>query len=279
MNTKRRLIMDGIMLVLLMVLMHYSLTGGLMHELLGTILLAGFIVHMAINRKYYGAMIKAIRDGRAGTKGKISFAINIILPITVVIMLVSSAAVSEYLFPGIAGLFSSSIWIPVHAICGAVLLICVFAHVCMHAKMFEGIIDLTTEDAAAVRVKTAGMRVMALLFALLVVKNSFSSMAGAASLLPSGDNIGTEIDQSSTDQNNELIVEGDDPDDQDGYVIEVEPDPEPEETVSLDDYIGSLFCSGCGKHCSLLSPRCGKGENQASQAEAEYYELYSGQSV
>lgn len=277
MNIKRKLILDGVMLVLLMVLMNYSLTGGLMHELLGIILLAGFIVHMTVNRKYYGAMFRAIRDGKFNTKGKIAFAIDLILPIVAAIMLISSLAISVNLFPGIARLFSRSIWVPVHIVCAIVLLICVFAHVCMHAKLFGRLISQTTEDTAAVRVKTAGMRVMAFLFALLVVKSSFSNMANAANFLITGDNSEAEIDQNSGKQNNELIIEGDDPDDQDGYMIEVE--PEPEETVSLDDYLGSLFCSGCGRHCSLLSPRCGKGEHQASQATAEYYEIYGEQSV
>ena len=80
-------------------------------------------------------------------------------------------------------------------------------------------------------------------------------------------------DRGGDKQSNELIIEEEDnSSDQDGYVIEIE--PEPEETVSLDDYLGSLFCSGCGKHCSLLSPRCGRGQDQASQATAEYYETY-----
>lgn len=52
MNIKYKLILDGILLVLLMVLMDYSLTGGLMHEVLGIILLAGFIVHVAVNRNF-----------------------------------------------------------------------------------------------------------------------------------------------------------------------------------------------------------------------------------
>jgi hypothetical protein len=267
------------MLILLMVLMDYSLTGGLMHEVLGIILLAGFIVHVAVNRKFYKPMLNAIRDGRVNTKGKIAFVIDIILPIDAAIMLISSLAVSTDLFPGIAGLFDSSIWMPVHVVCAVMLLICVFAHVCMHAKMFERLINRATEDAAAVRIKTAGMRVMAFLFALLVVKCSFSSMASVANFLPSADNSETEIDHNSSKQNNELIIEGDDSSDQDGYVIEIDPEPEPEETVSLDDYLGSLFCSGCGKHCSLLSPRCGRGQDQASQATAEYYEIYSEQSV
>ena len=279
MNIKYKLILDGILLVLLMVLMDYSLTGGLMHEVLGIILLAGFIVHVAVNRKFYKAMLNAIREGRVNTKGKIAFAIDIILPIATVIMLISSLAVSTDLFPGIGGLLDSSIWMPIHVVCAVLLLICVFAHVCMHAKMFERFINRATGDAVSVRIKTAGMRVMAFLFALLVVKSSFSSMESVASFLPSADNSETEIDNNSSKKNNEVIIEGDDSSDQDGYVIEIDPEPEPEETVSLDDYLGSLFCSGCGKHCSLLSPRCGRGQDQASQAMSEYYEIYSEQSA
>ena len=98
-------------------------------------------------------------------------------------------------------------------------------------------------------------------------------------MLPAGDAGETEIDNGVNRQSNELIIEEDNSSDQDGYMIEIEPEPEPEETVSLDDYLGSLFCSGCGKHCSLLSPRCGRGQDQVSQATAEYYEAYGEESV
>lgn len=281
MKLKHKLILDGVLLVLLIVLMDYSLTGGLLHELLGILILIGFIVHAAVNRKYYGAMAEAIRSGRANAKCKAAFAVDIILPMAAIIMLISSLAVSQDLFPGIAALFSSELWMPIHIVSAVVLLISVFIHVCMHAKLISAVIGKAVEGTAAMNMKTVGMRVMAFLFALLVVKNSFSSMADAASLLPSGEKSEPEIDGSNDKQSNELIIEGDDSSDQDGYVIEIEPEPEPEpeETVSLDDYLGSLFCSGCGRHCSLLTPRCGKGENQASQAAAEYYETYSGQSV
>jgi len=279
MKLKHKLILDGVLLVLLIVLMDYSLTGGLLHELLGILILVGFIVHVAVNMKYYGAMAKAIRRGKANGKIKAAFAVDIILPAAVMIMLISSLAVSQDLFPGIAALFSSELWMPVHIVAAVVLLIIVFIHVCMHSKLIKSVIGRAAEGTAAMNLKTAGMRVMAFLFALLVVKSSFSSMADAASLLPSAESNEPEIDNSSNKQSNELIIEGDDSSDQDGYVIEIEPEPEPEETVSLDEYLGSLFCSGCGRHCSLLTPRCGKGENQASQATAEYYETYSGQSV
>ena len=279
MKLRQKFILDGVLMVLLIVLMDYSLTGGFLHELLGIVLLAGFIVHIAVNREYYKAILRGIRSGKVSAKSKAGFAVDIILPISAVIMLISSLAVSQDLFPGIAELFGGQFWMPVHIVCAVVLLISVFIHVCMHAKLISAFIGQMTENAAVLKMKTAGMRVMALLFALLVVRSSFSSMADAANMLPAGDTGETEIDNGGNKQSNELIIEEDNSSDQDGYVIEIEPEPEPEETVSLDDYLGSLFCSGCGKHCSLLSPRCGRGQDQASQATAEYYEIYGEVSV
>ena len=276
---KQKLIMDGIMMILLLVLMNYDLTGGLIHEFLGIVILVGFIIHAAANRRYYAAMIKAIKRGEAGTRNKVAFAINIILPFLAILMLLSSVAVSRELLPGISVMFRSEMWVPIHIICAVVLLICVFIHVCLHAKMISAFIGQYAESPALQKLKSAGMRVMAFLFALLVIKSSFSNMTDAVSLLPSGDPDQSEFDSDSNKQSNEMIIEDNDTGDQDGYVIEIEPEPEAEETVSLEDYLGSLFCSGCGRHCSLLSPRCGKGENQASQAAEEYYETYSGQSV
>ena len=46
------------------------------------------------------------------------------------------------------------------------------------------------------------------------------------------------------------------------------------EVPSLSDYLGKLFCTGCGKHCSLLSPGCGHGRQQAQQAETQYVQEY-----
>jgi len=279
MKLKQKMIMDGIMMILLLVLMNYDLTGGLIHEFLGIVILVGFIIHAAANRRYYAAMIKAIKRGEAGTRNKVAFAINIILPFLAILMLLSSVAVSRELLPGISVMFRSEMWVPIHIICAVVLLICLFIHVCLHAKMISAFIGQYAESPALQKLKSAGMRVMAFLFALLVIKSSFSNMTDAVSLLRSGDQNQSEFDSDSNKQSNEMIIEDNDTGDQDGYVIEIEPEPEAEETVSLEDYLGSLFCSGCGRHCSLLSPRCGKGENQASQATEEYYETYSGQSV
>ena len=41
MKLKQKLIMDGIMMILLLVLMNYDLAGGLIHEFLGIVILVG----------------------------------------------------------------------------------------------------------------------------------------------------------------------------------------------------------------------------------------------
>ncbi len=187
--------------------MDYSLTGGFLHELLGIVLLAGFIVHIAINREYYKAILRGIRSGKVSAKSKAGFAVDIILPISAVIMLISSLAISQDLFPGIAELFGGQFWMPVHIVCAVVLLISVFIHVCMHARLISAFIGQVTENAAVLKMKTAGMRMMALLFALLVVRSSFSSMADVANMLPAGDTGETEIDNGGNKQSNELIIE------------------------------------------------------------------------
>ena len=43
-----------------------------------------------------------------------------------------------------------------------------------------------------------------------------------------------------------------------------------QEGESQEDYLGRLICTGCGKQCSLLNPRCGIGQMQAQEA-IEYY--------
>lgn len=47
------------------------------------------------------------------------------------------------------------------------------------------------------------------------------------------------------------------------------------DVVTEEEYMGNLYCTACGKHCSLLSPRCGRGDQQAEEALSDYEELYA----
>lgn len=329
MKQKRKLILDAVLAALLILLMCYSFTGGLLHEILGITIIAGFIVHVFINRKYYGSAIRAIRRKKCSTKNKIAFAVNIILPVDAVIMLVSSFAISHDLFPGISKAFGAyNSWVAVHVTCAVILLICVLVHVCMHLKMFTGMVRKATKNPKVVMAWRAGSRITAVILAILVLKVSIDNVIYAAENIQAAGSYSeqTEVQTlasvekeiettletltsietpASAETEAETVTEPETVTEQaavvedgteDSYVTEdededwkaeeayyeedteeyySEPDPEPQEPeMTLADFLGSMNCSGCGKHCSLLSPRCGKGESQAEQATYEYNEIY-----
>ena len=39
-------------------------------------------------------------------------------------------------------------------------------------------------------------------------------------------------------------------------------------------YLMLMFARGCRRHCPLISPRCGKGAEQAELAKEEYVQMY-----
>jgi hypothetical protein len=49
--------------------------------------------------------------------------------------------------------------------------------------------------------------------------------------------------------------------------------------ITITQYLGNLFCTGCSKHCSLLSPQCSIGVSQAAAAKQEYAAIYGTSSM
>ena len=168
--------------------------------------------------------------------------------------------------------------------------------------MFTNMVRKAAKNPKVVTAWRAGSRITAVILAILVLKVSVDNVISAAETVQVSNRYSAQAEvntidiASNDDQESEIFdtIEGDYISDDD-YIAEddnedwkaeeayyeddteeyYEPDPEPiEPEVSLGDYLSSLNCSGCGKHCSLLSPRCGKGENQAAQATNEYYEIY-----
>ena len=47
-----------------------------------------------------------------------------------------------------------------------------------------------------------------------------------------------------------------------------------EPAITITDYLSSLFCTGCSKHCPLTNPQCSRGDIQVKQATQEYQSIY-----
>ena len=48
-----------------------------------------------------------------------------------------------------------------------------------------------------------------------------------------------------------------------------------QDAPTLDEYLGNLFCQGCGRHCPLNALSCSKGKAYQNAAIEDYNELYT----
>lgn len=94
-----RTVVDMAMIVLLPMLMAYSLIGEKLHEIIGTILFALFIVHHVLNRQWY----KAIFNGKYTPRRIFQTVLNFLLLVFMLTQPISGILMSKYLY--------SSIWI------------------------------------------------------------------------------------------------------------------------------------------------------------------------
>ncbi|MEQ8201025.1 MAG: DUF4405 domain-containing protein [Syntrophomonadaceae bacterium] len=49
--------------------------------------------------------------------------------------------------------------------------------------------------------------------------------------------------------------------------------------ITLTQYLSNLYCTGCSKQCSLLSPQCSIGVSQAAAAQQKYTAIYGSASL
>lgn len=270
MKIKNKLLLDGVMLLLLFVCMKYHLTGGFLHELLGMILLLGFVVHVVINLKYYKVILHKLtkKKENSSTKGqvakqRISMVINIILPICAVVMLVSSIMISKDLFSFLQiEMGPHRVWRTVHIIASVLLLICVLVHLLLHMNLFKGIFLKKCNSKNMEKVWSIASKIIAIIMVLVVLQMSWKEVSGLAFRHPPklhNENGFEPHKRKEFKKKEEQSQES---------IIEVP--SEDTSNSSVEDYLKNLTCNGCGKRCSLLAPQCGKGQRQAEQAKESY---------
>lgn len=92
-----RTVVDMAMIVLLPMLMAYSLIGEKLHEIIGTILFALFIVHHVLNRQWY----KAILNGKYTPRRIFQIVLNFLLLVFMLTQPISGILMSKYLYSSI----------------------------------------------------------------------------------------------------------------------------------------------------------------------------------
>ena len=203
---------------------------------------------------------------------------------------------------GIRGIISGAqqgMWANIHGISAYVAFIITAIHIGMYWKIVMAFFRKLFGIKEKNEIRTICLRICALILAILGVKGSFdqgiygkitggsrdtkekvSEMAGIAG-------VNTEVSEATNvagDKKNvseAVNVAGDKKKISETVnVARTEKEvsmlsygfEEPVDDESEEDYLGRLICTGCGRRCSLLKPKCGKGKNQASQAVLYYNE-------
>ena len=132
-----RTVVDMAMIVLLPMLMAYSLIGEKLHEIIGTILFALFIVHHVLNRQWY----KAIFNGKYTPRRIFQTVLNFLLLVFMLTQPISGILMSKYLYSSIRIAGSSATAHELHLFLayGGFVFMCLHAgtHMCAPIKKLQ----------------------------------------------------------------------------------------------------------------------------------------------
>jgi hypothetical protein len=173
-----KLAIDLFMTVLMLAAMAYHLTGNTVHELLGISLLALFIVHNILNRRWYQTVLKRKHNARR----VLNTAVNLLLLVMVLMLMVSSVLISHTLFafiPVDGGLIARQM----HILATYWGFILISIHIGMHWRMITGMVRKISGIPSPNRGRIFVVRVMAVLIAVYGVYAFFARDVGSKLIL------------------------------------------------------------------------------------------------
>lgn len=279
-----KIVLDIVMAVLYIALLFAYGTGLVFHEIAGLLLMALFALHLGLNWKWVAGVAKRAANGEVKRKFVLMGLLAAGLLVGVVIVGVTGLMVSTVVLPaaayqpGITALHKWSAWAT------AALMA---AHVLVHAKYLAVAFKKLFTGSRRAVVRGVLSSSFALLMAAGIIYRSVAVSAvgdvvsgPVAAVTADSDSAGGTEEESTPvlPPAEEAITNGDTAaqgkkEEEETSVSSSAP-PAETAAVTLDDYLGKLYCTACGKHCPLSSPRCGRSAAQVEQATEEYNTLY-----
>lgn len=254
-----KIILDIVMTAILIALMGLQVSGTLLHEILGIAVLLMIIIHNLLNIKWFYSVLTSKKKNYM-TVAKVI--LNMLLTVVSFLLLVSSVIISQNVFTFL-GIMDIGNWSYIHHLTAYLLLILVSVHVGFHWKMIMAAFRKMFKIKSKSEFRTFILRILALIFAILGIKASFDRNI-ATNILPDSLSSGSDSEIASVESTAVATVSSSDDSDYTYNGVAVQSGD------TLNDFLGNLHCTACPKHCSLLSPQCGRGDVQASEAEVVY---------
>lgn len=258
-----KLVLDLAMTAIFLSLMKIAFLGITLHELLGIGLFVLFAVHKVVNFRWIQGVCKGIKAGTATAKAKSMLVIDGVLLPVVTFMVGSGLAISQVVLPNM-GVQDVATWAAYHRISSYVTLGLMSIHIGLHwqsiMQMSKKLLGMT--EQAPLRTCLARLTLAAM--AVWGIRACCKPELYQCLIVPTGTvQTGTATDKVSEEKNAQAV-----------NVSLLSAAALVVDTPSLEEYLGGLFCSGCGKRCPLTALQCGRGNQYKSQAVAEYNSTY-----
>ena len=260
-------------------------TGGKFHEIFGLVLVFLMLVHLCLNMKMIVQSFKNF--GRIKAKTKISLIVDILFMLVFMTCIVTGLLSSRFILstnaPGIISV--------IHRYSGSAGLVICLIHLGFHlSPLFAKINKVYENKRIAFLAECLIYCCMTFSLSIYAFRDVFYRNAkpemkeknahGDSRMIDSF----PEDDERSTDnslqteeipeENEDSQVSKENSDSQkEDEQISPETQAEPEET--LEEYLSKMYCTGCGRHCPLSAPQCGRGRSQQQQATEEYNQQYN----
>lgn len=268
MNTKTltKITLDIVMTVLFITLIFAYDTGLAFHEIAGLAIFALFAFHIILNWGWVKNVTKNLFTSKIKTKPRLMYVLNVALLISVCSIIITGILISRVVFDfGLQG--NKHTLSAVHKWTAYACLGLFGVHIALNWRFVTGTLREMVNNYKGSRV---GKSLQALGAAALVMLLVYSAgMPGSDKTALQAASLKGLPRETAAIKNNEYTTA----DDQD-YTVAGDIQNDAEDIPSLTDYLSSLFCTGCDKHCPLLNPQCKTGQSQLQAAKIQYEKLY-----
>lgn len=158
----------------MLIAMAYYITGNMVHEVIGVVVLLLFIVHNFLNRRWY----KSIFKGKYNMRRILQIAINLLFLVTMVLMMISAMLISSDLFPFIP-INNDMVLRQIHVQTAYWGFIIMAVHIGFSWGMILNSVRRMTGITGTSRIRTIALRILSVLIVVYGVHASFEGEMGS----------------------------------------------------------------------------------------------------
>ena len=286
-KTAVKLLFDLVMTTLLIFLTFDFGTSLFFHETAGIAVYILFAAHLALNSKAVTGLVKTSFKS-ANKRALLFLVVDVMLLIGMAIVLATGMMISRILFP--LRLTDTAVAYTIHKIMSYVCIGVLGFHLALHAlyllKGFKKLVKsvFTAHGKSPARRALAGFAASVGVAAVVYyqaypVYLESLSVAGTITVpetytgdtSPSAE---TEADKSDVTPDDVTSDQASETDHEKKQSQDTSAGTSAAAAQTLNDFLSKMFCTGCHRHCPLLSPSCSTGVAQAQEATAEYEAEY-----